>query len=675
VAGYDLNMERFEPKWPDEPDDDGVYLPEDEDSRTLPPSTAPKEVFEIISKTYCPNPKPPKHILAEFMLFPKLPIELRRVIWRCSLLGRRVVEVLYENETGQCKSCCPIPTTLHVNSEARGVALESYELAFATPRANAMVYFDFSVDALFIGVGNVSPSRTDPASLLFRTLQYNDLRRLEHLIIDDKMYSLYPGVEEVEHGTDSDGGDDHEGFDNAVDSSVDNPESDASERSLNKLGLERLQSITIINNYGDNDLVLHETEDNKGEFHAWCISDDGKPVPWFIPESIELAALSHFSDLWRLTELVKWEGDTNLTTLRYVSRQRLRQEETWSKRISFLDQVVLPGGFNFCLYPKDGVIDRIMEMEEDENNTEPFDALHDYFDADPEYIYISQNPYVCPIGHRHQEPYHWPLEDYSLRRALTSIDPSYDHKLEDTPGAFPDEPLIGNDETSHLLQSSSREIIATTSPIRGINLESTSPVAKKLSLSTLVSALIFPLGSLSLPAKVVFFLWLGHLGHACYSGLVEFYLLLTLLYGSLAVLTRQLSQRPKTSSGKASLQRPPDVTGSPEQAPFIIRRAAFSVFEPLKKLTSYIKTSPAGQQRLERITPSDYTLTAVRQRAYEIYFLCMTLGTWLLLVLVGLTLAYSLLRFLVDLLSILMLLVAGLWLLAIWLMVHEVHNK
>jgi hypothetical protein len=356
-----------------------------------------------------------------------------------------------------------------------------------------------------------------------------------------------------------------------------------------------------------------------------------------------------------------------------VSRQRLKQEETWSKRISFLDQVVLPGGFNFCLYPKDGIINRIMEMEEDENNTEPFDALYDYFDGDPEYIYTSQNPCVCPIGHRHQEPCHWPLEDYSLRRALASIDSLYDDKLEDTPGAFPEEPWTENEEVLHPLQSSSGEITAALSPIQSIYMASSA--AQELSLSTLASALFFRFGSLFAPVKVIFFLWLGHLGYACYSGLVELHLLLALFYGSIGVLARQLSQRPKASSGKAFLQRPPNLTGSPEQPPLITRRTAISVLEPFKKLTSYIKASPASQQLLERITSFGSNHAAVYRRAYEVYFLCVTLGTWLLLLLVGLALAYSLLRFLVDFLSILLLIVAGLWLLAIWLVVHEVDNK
>jgi len=46
---------RFEPKWPEDPNEDGFYMPEDEDARTLPPDTARTEVYDIISRTYLPK--------------------------------------------------------------------------------------------------------------------------------------------------------------------------------------------------------------------------------------------------------------------------------------------------------------------------------------------------------------------------------------------------------------------------------------------------------------------------------------------------------------------------------------------------------------------------------------------------------------------------------------------
>jgi hypothetical protein len=191
-----MSKEKFVPKWPDEPNEHDVYLPDDLDSRTPHPPTAPKALFDIISSTYYSSAKP-NNDFARFTLFPKLPIELRRIIWRRSLPGQRVVEVLYYNFTGQCRSSRPIPIALHVSSEARGVALESYELAFGTAEAEAMVYFDFKIDALFLSLGNFAPSSWDPARYFFRKLRSIYLCRLQHIMIEDTMRSLYPGFDGI----------------------------------------------------------------------------------------------------------------------------------------------------------------------------------------------------------------------------------------------------------------------------------------------------------------------------------------------------------------------------------------------------------------------------------------------------------------------------------------------
>jgi hypothetical protein len=54
-----------------------------------------------------------------------------------------------------------------------------------------------------------------------------------------------------------------------------------------------------------------------------------------------------------------------------------------------MDQVVLPGTFNSCLYPKDGIIDCIVGMYL--LGLEAFQNLREQFGgADPEYIYIAQ---------------------------------------------------------------------------------------------------------------------------------------------------------------------------------------------------------------------------------------------------------------------------------------------
>lgn len=660
---------RFEPKWPEDPNEDGFYVPEDEDARTLPPDTARMEVYDIISSTYLTS-KSPINTLARFALFPKLPFELRHTIWRYSLPGRRVVDVRYDDKTGECKSPCPIPTALHVNSEARGVALESYELVFSTQKAKAMVYFDFSVDALYIGVGNFSPSRSDPTCVLFRAMQYNDLKRIEHLIIDEQIFFLYPSIEEV----DSDSVDD-EGQDN-FDADPNEPR-----RGFNKyVALERLRAVTIINNYGNNDLVLQESENNKGEFYAWCVLNDGKLLhysPRLMLESVELAALSHFSNLWRLAELVKWEGkEPSLATLRFVSRERLRKEEMWNKRISFLDQVVLPRGYNCCLYRKDRIIDRIMEMEEDQDTTDLFDDLYDYFDADPEFIYISQNPCVCPIGHKYQEPGPYPPGIYDLRAALAMIDLSFEEMLETTPDAFPEELLLGNLETLLTLQSSSEEIFVATAQVHENDLESTPSTDQEFSPPQVAT------GALHKHIPQYFAINVQVLIRWFVEEWGAFYDLFSLGTMVCAMLMLNLSQVVRgffvfiAFFFIARLCSHKYLT--PNFALLLCCKvwyAACSVFTSLINHGSQIMALPYGQRSLKRFYPSNQNLEAVHRKAYQVYCMCVILGTWLLLFLIGLALVVSLMRFIVDLLNILMLLIAALWLLAIWLMVQDLRDK
>jgi hypothetical protein len=61
------------------------------------------------------------------------------------------------------------------------VAFDSYELLFATRKANAKIYFDVSFDALFLGVGNFSPSNEKPTrTRLPSTLTYTQGTFLVH---------------------------------------------------------------------------------------------------------------------------------------------------------------------------------------------------------------------------------------------------------------------------------------------------------------------------------------------------------------------------------------------------------------------------------------------------------------------------------------------------------------
>lgn len=676
-----MSPERFEPQWPNEYNDDGIYLPEDLDSRAPHPPAAPKAVFDIISSTYHRPSHKQNNNLSGFKLFPKLPLELRRAIWRYSLPGRRVVEGLYDDGTGQFWSRCPIPTALHVNSEARGVALETYQLAFATQKANAMIYFDFSIDALYVGLGNFSPSRKDPGSLLFRSLQGQDLARLEHLIMDDPMNPFYPDFDNDEDtdGSESDVEDDTSNSDSVIDDTH-------GELKLCRMG--SLKSLTIVHNDGDNDVVIQETEDNTGELHVWNILKDGKPVPWQPPFGVDFHG-TPILQVWCLVELAKFNGDTELTTVRYVTWERLHQEEAWEKRVQFLSQVEFPERFSFCLYPTDGIIDRMLEWEWE--HPDLYDKLHDFCEMDPECLYVSQTSCICPIGHgyRHQPKRDWVVKD--LRKALAIIDREDDGPVEEElPGAFAEDPIAENEATSHPIQSPAEEVAAASTQDQFTGPKSTSPAEQGSSLSKYQLAPIpqpnyrsFPVESpflhrlMSLldhyyPSKILGIL--TALNEVVSLGFL-IYAMSTLDISKFRVHLRGfavcLFMNRLGSLTQATSQTSPDFLVLAFYLPW---QATLSVFSLLMKGISYMKTIPASQNTaLRQSTSSTKTRAAVRRRAYRTYSTCLNVWVWFLLIIVGLALAFCLLRFLVELLSVLILLVAALWLLAIWLKVHEQH--
>jgi 2EXR family len=86
--------------------------------------------------------------LASFTLFPKLPEELRCMIWaRSAPLRPRVIQLFYEatsNTWHACPdSCGGLPPIIHVSQQARKEALKGYTWAFDT-------YIDLEDDTIFI---------------------------------------------------------------------------------------------------------------------------------------------------------------------------------------------------------------------------------------------------------------------------------------------------------------------------------------------------------------------------------------------------------------------------------------------------------------------------------------------------------------------------------------------
>ena len=98
-------------------------------------------------------------LLAKFDKFPKLPAELRLMIWREALPGPRLVNVIFEFKDNYtrfgtrplyCKSCTPHPAMLHVCRESREEALKKYSLCFAMFSGQGKIYFDMNVDNFLI---------------------------------------------------------------------------------------------------------------------------------------------------------------------------------------------------------------------------------------------------------------------------------------------------------------------------------------------------------------------------------------------------------------------------------------------------------------------------------------------------------------------------------------------
>ena len=95
---------------------------------------------------------------SRFTLFPILPGELRLKIWEFALPGPRVVKIkapqLLASGSRQAASAldftsaCAVPALLHVNAEARAVALRHYELSFATDTFPPRINFCFERDTL-----------------------------------------------------------------------------------------------------------------------------------------------------------------------------------------------------------------------------------------------------------------------------------------------------------------------------------------------------------------------------------------------------------------------------------------------------------------------------------------------------------------------------------------------
>lgn len=109
-------------------------------------------------------PAAPPRRLRRFKLFPKLPVEIRVMIWRLCLPGPRVVDIRMRKKSipttigeilgvSRFISSVDHPVILHVCSESRSIARQHYRLSFPkktkAERSPPKIYIDFSIDTIW----------------------------------------------------------------------------------------------------------------------------------------------------------------------------------------------------------------------------------------------------------------------------------------------------------------------------------------------------------------------------------------------------------------------------------------------------------------------------------------------------------------------------------------------
>lgn len=100
----------------------------------------------------------------KFILFPKLPGEIRKKIWNFAIPSDRIVKIYRRDQTtsllnpiphvngekrGSFVVCTAYPGLLGACTESRKIGFETYKLAFGHRLDGRAIYFDFSRDVLF----------------------------------------------------------------------------------------------------------------------------------------------------------------------------------------------------------------------------------------------------------------------------------------------------------------------------------------------------------------------------------------------------------------------------------------------------------------------------------------------------------------------------------------------
>lgn len=163
------------------PESEGTTATESSASQASPSPMIPTTVPEIVKRTpKVAKPGP----LKEFTCFPRLPVEIRLIIWRKLCQVPRVVRIEFNNASGRCRARHRQPPTgLRVCRESREEARRSYRLAFGT----AQVFIDFDVDVIFLDNGmSIHERLLEPTTCLRQLLRHaghEDIRSIRNLAV------------------------------------------------------------------------------------------------------------------------------------------------------------------------------------------------------------------------------------------------------------------------------------------------------------------------------------------------------------------------------------------------------------------------------------------------------------------------------------------------------------
>lgn len=164
----------------------GVWLPPLEESKGTTAAKSPSSpaIPEIVSTIGASaSGESTLGPLKTFTCFPRLPPEIRLLIWKQVYQVSRVIRIEY-NRSGQCTAHHRRPPIgFHVCQESREEALKVYRLAFGS----VQVFINFNVDVIFLDNGmSAIEQRLEPTACLRQLLQHashDDIRSIRNLAV------------------------------------------------------------------------------------------------------------------------------------------------------------------------------------------------------------------------------------------------------------------------------------------------------------------------------------------------------------------------------------------------------------------------------------------------------------------------------------------------------------